>query len=116
MGALTVAAPGMYVTLVGHFADGGSIVVNLPVAQNWVTHPLVGFTNLSSLTITAVDPSPTALRDSAIDNLVINAVASSPTSLALLWLAAAGCAAAFWWMSAPPVTPRLPVLPPAKPA
>ena len=100
VGALTVAAPGMFVNLVGHFADGRSIVVTLPVAQQWATHTLAGFTNLSSLTITAVDPSPGALRDSAIDNLVITAATARPTSLALVWLAALGCAASLLGLSA----------------
>lgn len=107
VGALTVAAPGMSVNLVGHFADGRSIVVTLPVAQSWVTHTLVGFTNLSSLTITAVDPSPAALRDSAIDNLVITDVVSRPTSLAFVWLVALGCAASFLGLSAAALAPAL---------
>jgi hypothetical protein len=75
--------PGMSVDLLGHFSGGGSIFVSLPVTPVWATWLLAGFTGLSSLDITAVDPEPLSFVDSAIDNLTMSAV-PEPTTLLLL--------------------------------
>lgn len=74
--------PGMFVNLTGDFSGGGSISTSLPVGALWATHVLVGFTGLSALRISAVDPG-TGLHDSAIDNLALTPV-PEPTSLLLL--------------------------------
>jgi hypothetical protein len=74
---------GMSVGLKGNFSGGGSISTSLGVSSLWVTHALAGFTGLSSLEITAVDPLVGAqLADSAIDNLVL--AVPEPTAFLLL--------------------------------
>lgn len=78
----------MFVNLKGNFSGGGFILASLPVTSVWATHGLAGFAGLSSLEITAVDPSAGGtFFDSAIDNLVMETTAvPEPVSLVLLSL------------------------------